>query len=564
MAGTTRAQSFLEGALVLSAATAVVKILGALFKIPLVNLLGGVGMGCFMSAYDLFTPVYSLTVTGLSVAVSRSVSSAAALGRWDRTRQLLILSRRMFFLLGAVGAGAMLVLAPAFVQAVRNPGALPAVWAIVPAIIFSCISAAYRGYYQGLSDMVPTALSQVWEAVVRLGAGTLLAWGAIALFYRRYDAGLMALTAEEAALAAARAGAAGAVLGVTLSTAAGMVCILLIHRKRTGRETWSGSLPRGMGGALLQAAIPISLSALVLNLSVVIDLATVMNCLKAALETGALWPRYASLVPAEVTAEVLPEYLYGCYSGLACSLFNLVPSLTAAMGVSAIPAVSRAMGRGGKSLEQTISAILRLTLLLAIPAGLGLFALAEPILHFLYPAREAEAAMIAPVLQLLGPAAVLAAASTPVNSMLQALGKERLPLCFLILGAGIKLGTNCLLVSRPEINILGVPWGTLLCYGTILILGLGSLLKTARIQLRWGQVFWKPLFCGGCSAAAGWSLYGLLPVSPMLRLPAAIAGAAMVEGLLALLTGALEKSDLEMLPFGEKMRKTLAIERHIR
>ena len=564
MERTKRTQSFLEGALVLSAATAVVKVLGALFKIPLVNLLGGVGMGCFMSAYDLFTPVYSLTVTGLSVAVSRSVAHAAARGRMDQANQLLFLSRRMFFLLGAVGAGVMLALAPAFVQAVQNPGALPAVWAIIPAILFSCFSAAYRGYYQGLSDMVPTALSQVCEAVVRLTAGILLAWGAVALFYRRYHAGLIAMTEEEAALAAARAGAAGAVLGVTLSTAAGAVCILLLHRKRKEKGTKRGVLPKGMGRALLWAAIPISLSALVLNLSVVIDLATVMNCLKAALQTGELWPRYVGRVPPEVTAEVLPESLYGCYSGLACSIFNLVPSLTAAMGVSAIPAVTKAVRRGRESLEQTISAILRLTLLLAMPAGLGLFALAGPVLQFLYPARGPEAAIIAPALRLLGPAAILAAAATPVNSILQALGRERLPLCFLLLGAAVKLGANCLLVSRPQMNILGVPWGTLLCYGLILSLGLISLLRCTGIRLRWGQVILKPFFCAICSAAAGWSVYGLFPAMGALRLPGAMAGAAAVYGILVLLTGALEKSDLEMLPFGEKMRKTLAMERYIR
>lgn len=94
---TKRTQSFLEGALVLSAATAVVKVLGALFKIPLVNLLGGVGMGCFMSAYDLFTPVYSLTVTGLSVAVSRSVAHAAARGRRIRPISCFFCPEGCFF-----------------------------------------------------------------------------------------------------------------------------------------------------------------------------------------------------------------------------------------------------------------------------------------------------------------------------------------------------------------------------------------------------------------------------------------------------------------------------------
>ncbi|MEG0853448.1 MAG: oligosaccharide flippase family protein, partial [Angelakisella sp.] len=109
-------QTFLEGAVILTTATMIVKVIGALFKIPLANILGGVGMSYFVTAYDIFTPIYSLVVTGLGIAVSRMVSEYAAKGNRAGVESVLRASRRIFLTLGFLGAGILLAAAPAFVH----------------------------------------------------------------------------------------------------------------------------------------------------------------------------------------------------------------------------------------------------------------------------------------------------------------------------------------------------------------------------------------------------------------------------------------------------------------
>lgn len=563
----TRGQSFLEGAAILTAATITVKLIGALFKIPLANILGGVGMSYFVTAYDLFTPIYSLVVTGLGIAVSRMVAEQTAMGSSTGVEAVLRAARRIFITAGVLGTLLLLAAAPHFVQLIGNPAALFAVAAIAPAIIFSCLSAIYRGYYQGLSNMAPTAVSQVVESLVRLVAGIALAYGVAQGMLGRYEKtgsllGYRFDTPQQAELFVLRFAAAAAILGVTLSTMVGALYIRRVYRRQsiTRPGPISHQLVKDTGRRLISIAVPIALSTLVVNLSALIDLTSVMNCLHTAIsrDSSAILAMYPGGIPPQITLELLPEYLYGSYSGLAYSIFNLIPSLTAAFGVSAIPAVSRAWARKDPvQLQRTVSSILRLTVLVALPAGLGIATLAQPILTFLYPARTAEVLIVAPILRVMGISAVLVAAATPINSILQAIGRERLPLVVLLFGAAIKLVTNYTLISRPEINIQGVPYGTLLCYGVIVVLSGSALRLCAGVRLEIISAVGKPLFCALCSSGTAWLLYSRLPLGNTTKLFVSIVFAAFVYGIMVLLTGTLRKSDINMLPISEKILKRL-------
>lgn len=563
-------QSFLEGAIVLTLSTITVKVIGALFKIPLANILGGVGMSYYVSAYDIFTPIYSVTVTGLGVAASRLVSETVSARGRAAAEQVLRASRKLFLSLGLLGMALLLAFAGRFARAINNPGSTLAIYAIAPAVVFSCVSATYRGYFQGMTNMIPTAKSQVLESLTRLLAGTAFSYGTTILLRRRYrDTGMVFgrafVSLDEANLFIFRFSAAAAILGVTVSTLAGAVYIRGRFRREAGKDALrrAGKAPgEKMGLRLLRIAIPISLSALVVNLTSVIDLMSVMNCLKTAIAKNGDTIRlmYDGLIPAAVTDDVLPEYLYGSYSGLAFSLFNLAPAITAALGVSALPAVTRAYAAGdGRRLEETVNSVLRIALLVALPVGLGLAALSGPILRFLYPARLMEAAIITPVLRVMGFSTILVAATTPINSVLQATGHEKVTLGLMTVGALIKLCTNFTLVSRPELNIQGVPYGSLLCYGFIVLASAAYLRWKIKVRLRLLQVLAKPLFCAALCAGGAYSAYYLLvsSFSSSVRLLVSIACGGAVYLIALLLTRAILKSDLEMLPNNEKIRKTL-------
>lgn len=152
---------YLYGTMVLAAGTVVVKLIGALFKIPLTNILGGVGMSYFNVAYELYYPLYALFVSGVPVAVSKLVSESMACGRARDARKLLRVAGAAFLAVGAAGSLLMFFGAGWFSARVQNPGSVWAVRMLSPALFFGCLMAALRGYWQGMQDMAPTAVSQI-------------------------------------------------------------------------------------------------------------------------------------------------------------------------------------------------------------------------------------------------------------------------------------------------------------------------------------------------------------------------------------------------------------------
>ena len=164
---------FLHGALVLTAGMAVVKVLGALFKVPLTYAIGEYGIGLFNLAYHFYGPVFTLATAGFPLAVAQLVSEAMPL----------------FLGVGALGLGAMACLAPLYCRWVTGAAyALAPMIALAPAVLLACAASVYRGYYEGLGNMVPTAFSQVLEAAVKLALGLAAAWWAVSFFQGEYAA----------------------------------------------------------------------------------------------------------------------------------------------------------------------------------------------------------------------------------------------------------------------------------------------------------------------------------------------------------------------------------------
>ena len=172
-------QSFLQGALVLVIANALIKVIGAIFKIPLDNLIGADGMGLFLVAYYLYNMMFVLSTAGLPVAVSRMVAEANALGKYTEVKRIFRVALILFMIIGAIGTGVMVIFAQPLVNMIGNSRAYYPVLAIAPSIFFVTIVSAIRGYFQGLSNMVPTAVSQVIEAACKLGIGYCAALWAI-------------------------------------------------------------------------------------------------------------------------------------------------------------------------------------------------------------------------------------------------------------------------------------------------------------------------------------------------------------------------------------------------
>lgn len=567
-------KGYLYGTMVLGIGTVAVKLIGAFFKIPLTNLLGGVGMSYFNVAYDLYYPLCALFVSGVPVAVSKLVSESMARGQAKNARKLLRVAVWAFMGIGAVSTAAMFLGAGWFSRLIDNPEAAAAVMMLSPSLLFGCVMACFRGYWQGQQDMTPTAVSQVVEALSKLIFGLLFAGMAtrsgLMEFARSGSVfGRPCPSLDQARLAVLPYAAAGAVLGVTCSGFCGVVFLLLRHKLGKNPVTpalWRQSPPpasaKHLMAQLMRIAVPVCLASLISNLTSFIDLISVMNRLNTAIRRGGslILSMYAGSIPGGVGLDRLASYLYGCYSGLAVPLYNLVPSVTAVIGVSLLPAVSAARAVGDRrKMAATIESSLRISALAAFPAGFGLCALAEPIMGMLYFSKPMEASVITPALRLMGISAVFVALTLPVNAVLQALGHAELPVKLLLIGGALKLGCNFLLVGIPRINIQAAPVGTMACYLFVLCASLCALLDLAKTELSLSATLGKPMAAGlGCAAAA-WGVWRSLPegLPNSAGTVISIAAGGIVFLFLVFFLKILKKEDIFMLPGGEKLSKLL-------
>lgn len=536
-------QSFLYGALLLTAGVLLVKVVGALFKIPLSAVITEDGMGYFSTAYSFYNVIFSIATAGFPVAVSRMVSENDSLGRWRDVRRIKQAASPVFLLTGAVGTGLMVLGAPLYTRAVGNAGALPAMLALAPSVLLCSLAAVYRGYYEGLRNMTPTTVSQVIEALAKLLFGLSGAYFVMARASREFAAsgtvlGRAVADGAEAQRTICAFGAAAAILGVTLGSA---LSLLYLHlRDRCGDGIPAAQLARApqpqsrraLARQLVRSSIPIAVGAVAMSISGLIDASFLQTRIAHILRTdpAPLLAMYAGSIPqANLDApESIPNYLFGCYN-MALTLFMIVPSVTQAFGVSALPSVTHAFARGVKAeLRAAMETVLRVTSIFALPAGIGLSVLAGPIARLVYGDRPSTP-IIAAALAAMGAASIFAAVTTPLGSMLQAVGHMELPVILVLSGLVVKVVLNYILAGVPQINILGGGISTLVCYVLVTVAELFALVRITGIRFDFVSTVFKPLLAAGCCGAAAYGMWRCL---------ARATGGARLDALFAVAAGA--------------------------
>ncbi len=490
-------QSFLQGSLLLTLSAVFAKLCGAMFKLPLTAVLGGTGMGYFSCAYGLFLPVYAVLVTGLSTAVARPVADFTGKKKSVCALKVRNTARLLCLVMGLAGMFAALFFAKFFT--LRTSGSLdayPAVLAVTPAVLFCCLTAVERGYYEGLCSMTPTALSQAAEAVVKLLSGLFFC-----KFFMNSDFFLKSFSPESR-------GAFGAVLGVTLSTVAGW--LFLIFRNASQHKTeLSHEIPpssRKIIKLLFKIMIPAALGALVTNLTSFIDLFTMMQSFSHMLASSPESFYQKASLAKNIPPEDAAAFVYGSFMGLSVTVFNLVPSLTNMLAKSVLPCTAQAWASGNhRQAALYARQVLVLTGLLAVPAGCGIFALSRGILEFLFSGRTAEIQAAVSGLQFLAPGLIFLCLAFPVFSLLQAVGREDLPVKVMIPGILVKLFCNLFLI--PKFCTAGAAISTSLCYALILVLALFFLRKELGEPLFLLKPLFFQLWGGILCAASAWLCY---------------------------------------------------------
>lgn len=534
--GKIKGQTFVFGAFILLISNVLVKIIGAFFRLPLTNIIGVEAMAYFNSAYAIYVVFYNVSTAGIPVAVSRMVAASNERQNNKEAHKIFSIALGIFIVIGFVGTAVMMVFAKYFASASKMPGSYYAMLAIAPTIFFICISSAYRGYFQGLSDMVPTAVSQVIESVGKLGIGL-----ATAIIFTRIGMEIEYTAAYVIS---------GVSIGVALSTL--YVFVLKIKRRKEILRENNTTLPvregRDIVKELVVTAIPITLASSIMGLTNIIDTFVLPRQL---LTTG--------ITEGAATA------FYGTYSSMVIPLFNMTPTFIYPFAISAIPAVSSAISVGNMTKAyKNIESAFRNCSLIAIPCAIGLSVMSGGILDLLYNNEAIDTgrtvvssiSIATPSLSIVSFAIFFLGIIAITNAVLQTWRKERLTIVSTCSGIVVKFIVTYIVSGIEGTGITGSGFGTMACYFTIMALNLFFVIKYTGFVPNIKRIFLKPLFAGVCCGVSAFLVSKVLNETSLnghIVTVLSITCAVVVYALVVLLTHGICRDDVYMMPKGEKL-----------
>ncbi len=527
-------QSFLHGTMLLALSTAIVKVIGAFYSIPLKDILDDDGFGFYSTAYEIYTVLLMISTAGLPVAMSRMISAASSLGNYKQVRKIYTVSRTIFLILGLMGTLLMVIGCRWLADLLDHPGAWAAIAVLGPSCFLICMMSAYRGFFQGQRNMLPTSVSQVLEAICKLIVGLSVA-------------SLVLATTQNATYAAA-----GAIFGVTMSCLVSTIYLRHGFQKNylalpvTGEEVPStGSVAK----QLLAIAIPITIGSAGLQLLNVLEIGIYMNRLQ------------------ETLTQEQANIHKGIYN-FTQKIFNMPCAFITPITISVIPAITAQLTAGDhKAATATEESATRVTALICAPCAVGLAVLAEPVTALLGNYSGERLALASQLMLILGVCIIFNATVLLTNAIMQAHGHVNLPVINMFIGGIIKLIVVFILTGNPAIGILGTPIGSLLCYACITAL---NLISIHRVLPQTPSIVKNLLRSILASVIMGVVVWGVQYALTLLLGPAngrslvslVLCGGPIVVGVVVYVIAAVKlraitREDCLLLPKGEKIAKLL-------
>ena len=514
-----------NGVIILLISNLIVKIIGVMFKIPLVNIIGDEGMGYFNSAYTIYTLFFTLSTSGLPVAVSILISRCIAEHRSVEKKRIFKITSSAFLVIGIIGSMIMLLGSKLLAGVIGSINSYLCIASMSFVLLFVCVSGAIRGYFQGHQNMLPTGISQIIESFGKLVFGIFFAMYAV---YKSYPSYIVA---------------AFGVFGITVSSAVSMIYLmiykLLFDKKETIYNNSNQKDIKNILRQLFKTAIPITVSSSVMSLTNVIDLSIVMRRLS---DIG-----YSS---TEATS------IYGNYSGIAVPMFNMPSAIVTPIAMSVIPYIAaEIINKNYLLAKKTVESALKITAMLTFPCAFGLSLLSRPILRLFFNPSQGDKA--ANLLSILAIAIVFVGYTTVSTALLQAYGKNKLPIFSMLLGAVSKLLSGYILIGN--FGMVGTPLSTIICYSVTTAVNLYFVKKYSSADLKIVNMIIKPLLFSCISVIIGLMVYyfGVDFIGEKL----ACVGSIIISGMLYLCSiivfKLLTKDDTKLFPGGRIIEKFL-------
>ena len=563
-------RTFFKGAFVLTIGMIFVKVCGLLQKILLTNLystlgkgFGEFGSGLISNAYELYVPLYTLATLGLPIAVSRMVSLYYAKGRYKDVRGIYKLVLPIFLLTGAVCTGLMIIGSFVYVRYIDSPYSMLSIVILSPTVFFGCLISLYRGYFEGLINMTPTALSEIIEAVAKIAIGVLLSYIVINVGVSEYTQkgtvfSLSFSDKDEAMRTLVSFSVGASVLGITVG------CLLSFLYLRVRFAVKKGDIPlkliesspdpisKGrMFSSVVGCALPVGVGALVLSFANSADGAIINRILKNMVETNpeGIFLRYPALESEIFDSKTAHTCIWGYY-GACLTVLSIIISFSQVFGTAALPNVTNAFAKGDKNaLSSSVATVIRLSCVFSLPCAVGLCVLSKPVLRLIFFANPNIAEYGTEVLQILSLASVFIGICTPVSSMLQGIGKSKTTMLIYVIGTTFKVLLSYYFARNIDINIAGTAIGSLLSNMFMCVISMYCLLKSARISIDFKRLFLKPV---ASSIVCGVSAYVLF-YHLSINLIVSVVISAIIYILVLLMLHTFSKDEINLLLNSKKI-----------
>lgn len=520
---------FIKQAAILAIASLLVRFLGFLYRLPLTNMLGDEGNGIYSAGFYLYNFFLVMSSAGLPAAISKIVSEKIALQEYKNVKKIFRIS---LILAGSVGFICSLIMffsARLFCNIIGSPDSYYTILTLSPTVFIVSIMSVFRGYFQGLGTTVPTAMSQIIEQIFNATFSIYLAYILVKI--------------------SIPLGAAGGTAGTGIGALAGLIYIFIVftNRKRYINKKLSQKThkyriesDKEIAIKILKTSIPIIAGTAIFSMTNLIDMQMVSSRLAST----------NAFTQQEITA------LYGQLTGKYVTLTTLPVSISTALATAILPSIASSMvQKDFTTVRKKIDISLRLTMIVSIPAAVGMGVLADQILLLLFP-NYAEGGDL---LRVGAFSIIFLAFCQIVTGILQGIGKVSTPAKNAFIGSVIKIPINYVLIAIPSINVLGAIISTTACYILASILNFMTVKKETGIKADFKGIFLKPLIASivmGVSCYFSYKFIFIFTNNTIATLFSILISMIVYFISLAVI-GGFKREDLEVLPMGNKIIKFL-------
>ena len=523
--------TFVFQAGILAAAGMLVKVIGLIYRSPLLSIIGIEGNGYYNAAINIYTIILLISSYSIPSAISKVIAQRLAFKEYRNAQRVFVCALLYVLVVGGVASILTFVGAPFLVG--KNSNAVVALRVLSPTIFFSGFLGVLRGFFQAHGSMVHTSISQVLEQILN---------AAVSILAAKF---LIRLAADGDATTRAIYGSAGSALGTGAGVLIGLLFMFGMYRlnggiikRRVERDkTWHEESYREIFKVIFTIVTPFILSTFIYNCSTVVNMTIYSHV----------------MVDYKKVDAILASNHYGIFSGLAVAVVNIPIAIASAMSSAVIPGIAASYVKGtfAQTRKQVTRAI-QMTMLIAIPAAVGIAVLPRPIMQFIFPQKE-SLDIASGLLAALAVTVVLYSLSTLTNAVLQGIGKVNTPVIHAAVALVIQVAGLIALLLYTDADLYALAAANAIYSLVMCILNHLSVRKHLEYRMDVVKLFLKPFFAALIMGAVVFGVYhGLILLIPISRLVllAAIGIGVCVYGAVLLLIGGVSREELLAFPRG--------------